>query len=606
MRKLLIYILPVLALFSCVRESPEPGNVELPFSVTVTPEPFTRASFNGSSLAEGSYVFSSGDRLYVSGADGNVHGVLNLVSSDGSESAVFGGSLTVSAGYTPGDDTILSATLVGEAQGSFFSIEGDAITGGPVYPLSVPYASLQDQVRTYSHFTASFPYTVRKFTLTQQTAFVNFRLDYLTSSLTGNPSSLNVDIKTEGGELLRSVTGIPTGGSTTLGHLEFTLACPADASLQGAQTWVENGDGLYCSPDFAGDLVLSPNKYYNAARSAVDPFTIEAPTSGTGASITFNYPLTVQYRRHDGSAWSDWQPYESILVLSAGEKVSFRAKNSTYANSSGTTPIFTTNNPVYIYGDLMSLMCDDSWNKQTLTGDEAFKKALMNCTNVNVHPDKDLVLSAATLGTSCYESMFEGCTGLTKLPVLPATTLGSMCYNRMFYGCTGITSLPEGLLPANNLAFGCYAKMFSNCSNLTTVPSKLLPATTLAKACYHCMFARCTKLTAAPELPATTPQPGCYFTMFRWCTALKEVKCMMLLDESQRTTGKPSDASNDAAEQEVSGMTGWTTVNLWSVFNKWILDVSTTGTFYKNSAMVYATGQVGSIPSGWTVNDWTP
>lgn len=596
-----------LLLNACVREAPVVPDTELPFSVTVKQEPITRASFDGSSFSGGSYVFSSGDKLYVTGGDGDVHGVLDLASGEGTGSAVFSGTLTVSGGFEPDENTLFNATLVGASQGSFFTIVGDSVTGDPVYPSSVPYCTLQEMVQLYSHFTASFPYNTRAFTLTQQTSFVNFKLDFLTGSLTGTPASLQVDLKTSGGSVVRSVTGVPLGGSSTLGSLSFTLPCsPSDSSLQGAQTWIVNGDGIRCTPDFANDVVLSPNKYYNAARSGVDPFTIEAPSSGTGASITFNHPLTAQYRRYSGGSWSEWEPYESTIVLSAGEKVSFRAKNSSYANSDGTTPLFTTNAPVLLYGDIMSLVCDDEFNKQFSVGSEAFKKAFFNCTNINVHPDNELILSAATLDTSCYESMFEGCTGLTKLPMLPATVMASMCYNRMFYGCTGITSLPTGLLPATDLAFGCYAKMFSNCSYLTTVPATLLPATTLAKACYHCMFARCTRLTAAPELPATDPQPGCYFTMFRWCSALKEVKCMMLLTESQRSISTPPEVDNDAAEQEVSGMTGWTTKNMWSVFNKWLYQGSSTGSFYKHPEMEYphTSNSIGGVPSDWNLVNW--
>lgn len=45
------------------------------------------------------------------------------------------------------------------------------------------------------------------------------------------------------------------------------------------------------------------------------------------------------------------------------------------------------------------------------------------------------------LGRACYQSMFEGCTNLTKAPDLPATTLTGWCYTGMFSDCTNLNSI---------------------------------------------------------------------------------------------------------------------------------------------------------------------
>ena len=37
--------------------------------------------------------------------------------------------------------------------------------------------------------------------------------------------------------------------------------------------------------------------------------------------------------------------------------------------------------------------------------------------------------------------MFEGCTALTQAPALPAITLASSCYASMFYGCTKLNNI---------------------------------------------------------------------------------------------------------------------------------------------------------------------
>ena len=118
-----------------------------------------------------------------------------------------------------------------------------------------------------------------------------------------------------------------------------------------------------------------------------------------------------------------------------------------------------------------------------------------------------LDLGDIVLADSCYNSMFYGCSSLTKAPALPATTLANYCYSSMFYGCTNLTSAPA--LPATTLADGCYDSMFYNCTSLTHAPA--LPATTLADSCYHNMFLGCKSLTQAPALPATTLASNCYY-----------------------------------------------------------------------------------------------
>ena len=65
-----------------------------------------------------------------------------------------------------------------------------------------------------------------------------------------------------------------------------------------------------------------------------------------------------------------------------------------------------------------------------------------------------LDLGDIVLADSCYDSMFYGCTSLTKAPALPATTLASNCYHNMFFGCTSLTQAPA--LPATTLASSCY------------------------------------------------------------------------------------------------------------------------------------------------------
>ena len=113
-----------------------------------------------------------------------------------------------------------------------------------------------------------------------------------------------------------------------------------------------------------------------------------------------------------------------------------------------------------------------------------------------------------------------------------------------------------------------FYNLFKNCTSLTTAPE--LHATTLAKSCYYYMFYSCTSLTTAPELPATTLTNACYAYMFYYCTKLNYVKAL------------------------------FTDISAPECLLAWLYNVSTTGTFVKNSAATW-TNEQAKIPTGWTV-----
>lgn len=89
------------------------------------------------------------------------------------------------------------------------------------------------------------------------------------------------------------------------------------------------------------------------------------------------------------------------------------------------------------------------------------------------------------------------------------------------------------------------------------------------------LFQYCTSLTTAPELPATTLPSGCYQQLFYGCSKLNYIKAM------------------------------FTTIILESALYNWLDDVSTTGTFVKNSAATWDNTTIG-IPTGWTVQTASP
>ena len=250
------------------------------------------------------------------------------------------------------------------------------------------------------------------------------------------------------------------------------------------------------------------------------PLTFEAKVAGV--TVKFNYEETaanVEYSINNG----DWTALTSagVTLTTAGDKVSFRGTNDSYCVSlpSYTRYQFSFSEKCYVYGNIMSLINKDTFATLTdLSASDTFCALFAGQSNI-MHKDSDheLLLPATKLSGNCYNSMFSGCTGLTKAPNLPAKSLARECYAYMFNGCSSLEAAPE--LPATTLANSCYSSMFCACSNLSKAPAEL-PATELDGMCYMRMFQGCTKLTTAPKMIVNSVASQCCLEMFQNCTAL--------------------------------------------------------------------------------------
>ena len=247
------------------------------------------------------------------------------------------------------------------------------------------------------------------------------------------------------------------------------------------------------------------------------PLTFKATQDGSTVKLSKrNSPTgSFQTSRDGGNTWEDYT-IDTAITLNIGEEVSFRAKaNRTSAQSRSKNFFFKMTGKIEAWHNVMSLY---------RTNDFATYKSVVE---------------------SAFNSLFPGCTSLTKAPVLPATTLATDCYEFMFQGCQ-LTKAPE--LPATKLVYGCYASMFQFCLSLTK----------------------------APELPATTLADYCYYGMFSGCQSLKEVRV--------------------SATKTARG-----------ALDHWLENVSATGDFYCDpNATIFPTGDSG-IPENWrrlNINDY--
>ena len=163
---------------------------------------------------------------------------------------------------------------------------------------------------------------------------------------------------------------------------------------------------------------------------------------------------TVEYST-DKNTWSTWDGSE---ISSADKKLYLRGKNNTTFYTTKAVQ-FVLSAKAGCFGNINTLL--DYENPPTAVAESScYRSMFQGCTSLTTAPE----LPATTIASSCYESMFQGCTSLTTAPELPATTLANHCYHSMFYGCTSLTTAPE--LPATTLAFECYMRMFQGCTSL--------------------------------------------------------------------------------------------------------------------------------------------
>ena len=250
----------------------------------------------------------------------------------------------------------------------------------------------------------------------------------------------------------------------------------------------------------------------------------------------------IQYSIDNGSTWNTLTPGNRLTVPTYG-KAMFKASGLTPVDRVG-IGTFAVNTGFDVEGNIMSLVYGDNFaNATTIPNNYQFCELFMSQWVRNAN---NLILPATTLTTQCYDSMFSYCPYLISVPELPATVLAN----------------------------ACYVDMFEHCNSLTTAPE--LPATTTESWCYSHMFNGCTSLTTAPDLPATTLAQGCYNYMFYGCTSLNSVKCLATNISAQNCT------------------------------TNWVDGVAASGTFTKATSMTDWTTGVNGIPSGWTVQNYSP
>ena len=237
----------------------------IPYTVTVNSAATTRATVESDNKT---LYFATGDKLYITGT--NVKGVLDIQEGTGTASATFSGDLAYSGEGSPAADLELTATLVSAQQSDGAEIAVNATTGAVTvnYPSTAYCADVAAAVQKYSNLTGTSTYGSKSFSLSQQTAFLNFVITFEDGTATGTALSAVVS---------NNSAAICTADVTTVTESEkvvakFVLPIAGSTTLSGATVKMGDKDAIA----FGASQTLA-GKVYNVAKTQAE--TIIAVTS---------------------------------------------------------------------------------------------------------------------------------------------------------------------------------------------------------------------------------------------------------------------------------------------------------------------------------------
>ena len=244
----------------------------IPYSVTVNDgAATTRATVDSDNKT---LRFATGDKLYITGT--NVKGVLEITSGVGETTgATFSGDLTYTGEGSPASDLSLTATLVSAQQNVGIEVSVDAALAVTVnYPTTAYCDDVATAVQKYSRLTGTSTYGEKSFTLSQQTAFLNFVITFEDGTATGTELSAVV----KNGETTLCTANRTTATESEKVVAKFVLPVASGTTLSGAT--VKMGDKAALT---INDATLA-GKVYNVKKTQA----AAGPTIVTWSPVNFN------------------------------------------------------------------------------------------------------------------------------------------------------------------------------------------------------------------------------------------------------------------------------------------------------------------------------
>ena len=204
--------------------------------------------------------FATGDKLYITGT--NIKGVLDIQTGTGTASATFSGDLTYSGSGTPASDLSLTATLVSAQQTVGTEVSVDAAGAVTVnYPTTAYCDDVATAVQKYSRLTGTSTYGEKSFTLSQQTAFLNFEITFEDGTATGTGLSAVV----KNGETTLCTANRTTETVDEKVVAKFVLPAASGTTLSGATVKMGDKEALAITDATLTGKVYNVKKTYAAA-----------------------------------------------------------------------------------------------------------------------------------------------------------------------------------------------------------------------------------------------------------------------------------------------------------------------------------------------------
>lgn len=236
-------------------------------------------------------------------------------------------------------------------------------------------------------------------------------------------------------------------------------------------------------------------------------------------------------------------------------------------------------------------------------------------TNVTSMIDFSNIYLDGTMHTAgknaTFESMYNGCSNLRILTALPSYG-GQRLYAAMFKNCQGITNIDDLQIQCIDVSFqsdssSVCESMFRGCSSITRV-NALPYANNLQMRAFAHMFQECSSLESIPHLQSLVVLEGGCDSMFKGCTNLIEA----YID----ATGFDNQAFNEMFKNCPNFSALHTNISNNHLFDiddgeyedqiqyiytqDWLYNVSSEGTFYKNRSLNTISGPSG-VPEGWNI-----
>lgn len=139
-----------------------------------------------------------------------------------------------------------------------------------------------------------------------------------------------------------------------------------------------------------------------------------------------------------------------------------------------------------------------------------FIQMFRTCLTLEDTPD---ISQIQNYTTGCFQQMFYECSSLKEIAwKLDKGAIPNLACYQMFYYCNLLAKVPTDMLPATTLGTQCYQSMFQACVYLHTAPN--LPATTVPAQAYRNMFQDTYNLLNLPTISATSLGDYACYQMF--------------------------------------------------------------------------------------------